>query len=126
MGIVASLASAPVAVEIFKDELRHQEERRKELKYGHFQVGDTDLIRIKKLTSDLNDNDETMMHNREGAIKASKGVEKIYLTGVYKKKFEYISNKTDKNGTAVLESPYGTKKTPGRKTRSAYPIVRLH
>lgn len=125
MGIVASLASAPVAVEIYKDELRHQEERRKDLKYGHFQVGDTDLLRIKKLTSDLNHNDETV-HNREGVIKASKGVEKIYLTGVYKKKFEYISNKTDKNGTVVLGSPFGAKKTPGRKIRSAYPTVRLH
>ena len=39
MGLVASLASAPVAVEVVKAELVREVRKREDAKYGRYQVG---------------------------------------------------------------------------------------
>ena len=122
MGIVASLASAPVAVEIYKDELRHEQRKIQDQKFGHFQVGDTDLARIKRLTFSEAESDGEVTEGQGNARPGtSKRVEKIYLTGIYKKKFEYMQDRHEK------ELPVKTVNPPpsGRKIRSAYPNVRF-
>lgn len=130
MGVVASLISAPVTIEIFKDELIREQERRDDLRYGKRHVGNTDLATIKRLaTSDGRNNYHNS--NSHGAVGVyntplhhhlamhNKDVEKIYLTGQSKEKYKYISNKIDKN--EVIYNPPGS----NRKIRSAYPNVRL-
>ena len=42
-----SLASAPVAVEIFRDEVRHQRDAKEAARFGRYRVGDADLAAIK-------------------------------------------------------------------------------
>ena len=44
----ASLASAPVAVEIFRDEARRARDAKDAARYGRYRVGDADLAMIKR------------------------------------------------------------------------------
>ena len=49
MGMVASLASAPVTAEVVKDEARRAKDHRDDLKYGRYEHGNSDLVMIKRL-----------------------------------------------------------------------------
>lgn len=133
MGIVASLASAPLTVEIFKQEMRHEKERRDHVRYGVYQHGDADLNLIKKLTAEEKAADshhhpqQLQLHHQSSAGQLPSQIrtphhhqssvdyqhlEKCYLTGKYKDKYKYLQqHNTNGNGN--------------RKSRSAYPAVRF-
>ena len=108
MGVVASLASAPIAVEIFKDEVRRDKEHKEDMKYGRYRVGDTDLALIKRLS--MLEHEEAAngggsgpfgnngAHFRDGYTQYT-NVEKVYLTGIYRDKYKYLSNKIERNQT---------------------------
>ena len=136
MGIVASLASAPLTVEIFKNEMRHEKERRDHVKYGVYQHGDADLNLIKKLTAEEKaSNDHHHHHSAVAQIPSQirtphhnqhhqssidyQHLEKCYLTGKYKDKYKYLQqhNNNNNNGNGNGNG--------NRKPRSAYPAVRF-
>ena len=129
MGIVASLASAPVAVEIYKDELRYQHNKKEDMKYGHFQLGDADLRAIQNYTHKTSTNENTLNNNMASSAKdiitqpvPNRGIEKIYLTGIYKKKYEYLQSRSN---SPVKGGQSAYLPNANRKTRSAYPTVRI-
>lgn len=119
MGIVASMASVPVTVEIFKGELQREKQKLDDIKYGHYQHGDADLDLIKRLSHvDINHQNDVNDGLSKPAAYSTPGhhrLEKVYLTGVYKEKYKYM---TQKNGNSEQNSK-------PRKAKSAYPAVRL-
>ena len=152
--IYHSLASAPVAVEIFRDEARRQRDAKDAARYGRYRVGDADLAMIKRYTShDIGSHLATPGHNiPETPGHKSTSVERIYLRGVYRDKYDYLSRSSDAAAataiaatTATLAAGQRTSSaapasapmppTPfkgagmitngGRKIRSAYPVVKL-
>ena len=95
-----SLASAPVAVEIFKDEARHQRDVRDAIRLSRYRVGDTDLALIKRMSQDLTLAGGEMETLREGYT-AKTQVERIYLSGIYRDKYNYITRRAEGDPTAI-------------------------
>ena len=131
MGIVASLASVPVTLEIARVEAVREQDRKDDLKYGRYHVGDTDLTLIKKLT-DAESRDlasaasyrDRTANGHDASQQLNSKVEQIYLTGGNREKYKYISKRLDRE--EQLKTPMKTPlKTPSRKVRSAYPNVRF-
>lgn len=147
MGVVASMAAAPVASEILRDEARRDRDRRDDARFGRHRHGDADLQLIKHFS--LVENEASASNNplpgavnngggnhaaaadqrsdavatgqfREGLTSAGK-VEQVYLTGAYRDKYRYISSRVDRQLAASAAEG-----TPSRrKIRSAYPLVRI-
>ena len=151
---ITSLASAPVAVEIFRDEARRQRDAKDAVRYGRYRVGDADLAMIKRYSHG---------HDIIGGVDSrqvpptpakSTAVERIYLRGVYRDKYDYLSRNSDaaaataavaattaafaagqRTSSAAAAAPMPptpfkgagmmTAANGGRKIRSAYPVVKL-
>jgi hypothetical protein len=145
MGIVASLAAAPVTIEILRDEVRARKERRADAKYGKYRSGDADLAAIKRLTMLEHNSAAGHAHNHahgrvsvlhSASIASSCSprthkdaeVKKIYLgDSVYRDKYKYIAGKMEKTGivASAMVPAISNGGSAVRKVRSAYPTVRF-
>ena len=148
---ITSLASAPVAVEIFRDEARRQRDAKDAARYGRYRVGDADLAMIKRYSHDIGGVDSRQVPPTPAK---STAVERIYLRGVYRDKYDYLSRNSDaaaataavaattaafaagqRTSSAAAAAPMPptpfkgagmmTAANGGRKIRSAYPVVKL-
>ena len=155
MRSITSLASAPVAVEIFRDEARRQRDAKDAARYGRYRVGDADLAMIKRYSHDIGGVDSRQVPPTPAK---STAVERIYLRGVYRDKYDYLSRNSDAAAAAATTTaavaattaaladgqrmssaaaaapmpptPFKgagmmTAANGGRKIRSAYPVVKL-
>ena len=151
MRSITSLASAPVAVEIFRDEARRQRDAKDAVRYGRYRVGDADLAMIKRYSHDIGGVDSRQVPPTPAK---STAVERIYLRGVYRDKYDYLSRNSDaaaataavaattaaladgqRMSSAAAAAPMPptpfkgagmmTAANGGRKIRSAYPVVKL-
>ena len=124
------------------------------LRYGRYQHGDKDLSLIKRISLDMRAKEEAHHHNHGGHGPGGGGagsgdsgnslihetetiatgltnisnVERVYLTGIYRDKYRYLSNKVDRQlqKAAVYHTPPSHNGTPARrKIKSAYPMVRI-
>ena len=145
------MASAPVAVEIFRDEARRQRDAKDAARYGRYRVGDADLAMIKRYSHDIGGVDSRQVPPTPAK---STAVERIYLRGVYRDKYDYLSRNSDaaaataavaattaafaagqRTSSAAAAAPMPptpfkgagmmTAANGGRKIRSAYPVVKL-
>ena len=119
---LASLASAPVAVEIFRDEARRQRDAKDAARYGRYRVGDADLAAIRRYaahdaahgphppaTPGHNGGPETPGHKS--------AVERIYLRGVYRDKYDYLSRHPEAAAAAIAATTAAL--AAGQRTSSA-------
>ena len=113
------MASAPVAVEIFRDEARRQRDAKDAARYGRYRVGDADLAMIKRYTShDIGSHLATPGHNVETPGHKST-VERIYLRGVYRDKYDYLSRNQDAAAAAAAVAATTAALAAGQRTSSA-------